>query len=516
MLKKKRTWIILGIVAIVLIGGGVFVATRTATSQTGPSQMLANAQTATVVQTTLVTSVDSTGSIMPEAELDLSFGTSGTIAQVNVTVGDQVKQGDVLATLDTTDLQLKVTQAEQSYLLQQLTYSETVQADPNDITIAEASYSSALASYNAARQDYNNLADKEAVQCSSLTSAKASLERAQIAYDRIANDHQASQYLNGDWGPFQNIVDGLTNAQSAYEQAVANCNISKLSLNDSSLRSAEAQLQNAKANLDELISPRTETQIQAAAALEQARLSVEQAKRSLDDATIVAPFDGVITAVNIVAGGSSGSSAAISIADTSRLHVAVLVDETEIANVQVGQQAEITLDALNGITLTGTVANIDPSGTVSNGVVNYSVRVNLDPTDAASKTALKLDMTANASLIGEKAENVLAVPTTAIRAGRAMNRGNAQSGETATNAASNMVMVLKDGQPRPVEVTLGMTAGDLTEVSGDLQAGDEVLIMTTTSTNNTQQDFGPPDGGMGGPPPDGGGGGPMGGPPPGG
>jgi HlyD family secretion protein len=511
MLKKKRTWIILGIVAIVLIGGGVFAATRTASSQTGLSQLLENAQTATVIQTTLFTSVDSTGSIMPEAELDLSFGTSGTVEEVKVAVGDQVKQGDVLATLDTTDLQLKVTQAEQSYLLQQLTYSETVQADPNDITIAEASYNSALASYNAARQDYNNLADKEAVQCSSLTSAKASLERAQIAYDRIANDHQASQYLNGDWGPFQNIVDGLTNAQSAYEQAVANCNITRLGLNDSSLRSAEAQLQNAKANLDKLISPRSETQIQATAALEQARLSVEQAKRNLANATIVAPFDGVITAVNIVAGGSSGSSASISIADTSRLHVDVLVDETEIANVQVGQQAEITLDALDGITLAGTVANIDPSGTVSNGVVNYSVRVDLDPTDAA----LKLDMTANASLIGEKAENVLAVPTTAIRSGRAMNQSNAQSGQTVTNTASSMVLVLKDGQPQPVPVTVGMTAGDLTEVSGDLQAGDEVLIVTTTSTNNTQQDFGPPDGGMGGPPPDGGGG-PAGGPPPGG
>jgi HlyD family secretion protein len=511
MLKKKRTWIILGIVAVVLIGGGVFAATRTASSQTGLSQLLENAQTATVIQTTLFTSVDSTGSIMPEAELDLSFGTSGTIEEVKVAVGDQVKKGDVLATLDTTDLELKVTQAEQSYLLQQLTYSETVQADPSDVAIAQASYNSAVASYNAARQDYNNLADKEAVQCSSLTSAKASLERAQIAYDRIANDHQASQYLNGDWGPFQNIVDGLTNAQSAYEQAVANCNISKLSLNDSSLRLSEAQLQNAKANLDKLISPRSETQIQAAAALEQARLSVEQAKRSLDDATIVAPFDGVITAVNIIEGGSSGNSAALSLADTSQLHVDVLVDETEIANVQVGQQAEVTLDALSGVTLTGTVDNIDPSGTVSNGVVNYSVRVNLDPTEAA----LKLDMTANASLIGEKAENVLAVPTTAIRSGRAMNRANTQSSETVTNTTSNMVMVLKDGQPRPVQVTLGMTAGDLTEVSGDLQVGDEVLIVTTTSTNNTQQGFGPP-GGMGGPPPDESGGGPLGGPPPGG
>jgi HlyD family secretion protein len=512
MLKKKRTWIILGIVGAAIICGGIYLATRTS-GQASASQLLANAQTATVTQTTLFTSVDSTGSIMPEATLDLSFGTSGTVKEVKVAVGDQVKKGDVLTTLDSAELQRAVTKAEQAYLLQQLTYSDTVQADPNDVAVAQASYNSALASYNAARQDYNNLADKQAVQCSSLASAKLALDNAQAAYDRIANDHQAKNYLNSDWGPFQNVVNGLTDAQAAYEQAVANCNITKLSLNDSSLRSAEAQLQSAKSTLESLISPRTETQVQAAAALEQARLSVEQAKRSLANAAITAPFDGVITAVNIIAGGSSGSSAALSIADTSQLHVDVLVDETEIENVKTGQDAQITLDAMPGITLTGKVNNIDPSGAVSNGVVNYSVRVNLDPSD----TALKLDMTANASLIGERHENVLAVPTTAIRTGRAMNQSNAQSGQTVATTTSSMVLVLKDGQPRLVPVTVGMTAGDLTEVSGDLQVGDQVVLKTTTSTtSNSNQDFGPPDGGMGGLPPDGGGGGPMGGPPPGG
>ncbi len=507
-MKKKRTWIILGVVVAVI--GGVYLATRTSSS-TNASQLLANAQTANVIQTTLVTSVDSTGSIMPEATLDLSFGTSGTVDTVKVAVGDQVKEGDVLATLDTTALQLKVTQAEQAYVLQQLTYSETVQADPNAVAVAQASYDSALASYNAARQDYNNLADKEAVQCSSLSSAKTALDKAQAAYDRLANDHQAKNYLSSGWGPFQGVVNGLTDAQAAYEQAVANCNITKLSLNDSSLRSAQSQLDSAKITLSNLVSPRTEKQVQAAAALEQARLSLEQAKRNLANATITAPFDGVITAVNIVP-GESGSSDALTIADTNQLHVDVLVDETEIANVQVGQQAQVTLDALTGITLTGKVDNIDPAGTVSNGVVNYSVRVNLDPSDVA----LKLDMTANASLIGEKHENVLAVPTTAVRAGRAMNQASTQSGQAVTTTSSSMVLVLQNGQPRPVPVTVGMTAGDLTEVSGDLQVGEQVVLKSTTSTaSSSTQDFGgPPDGGMGGPPPDGGG--PAGGPPPGG
>ena len=115
----------------------------------------------------------------------------------------------------------------------------------------------------------------------------------------MANDAQAKKYLNGDWGPYQSVVNGLSNAQSAYALAVANCNIVKTGLNDSSLRSAQVQVQNAKTNLDNLLSPRQEKQIQAAAQLEQARLSLEQAKQNLSDALIVAPFDGVVTAVNI-------------------------------------------------------------------------------------------------------------------------------------------------------------------------------------------------------------------------
>ena len=511
-MKKKRLWIILGIVAVVIVGGGLYLATRSTNRQAGGGDsLLANSTIEEVTRTTLMTAVESSGSILPEAELTLSFNTSsssssssssdtsGTVGEVKVEVGDQVKKGDVLATLDTSVLQSKVTHAEQAYLLQQLTYSETVQADASDIAVAEAAYNNALASYNAARQDYSSLADKEAVQCSSLTSAKANLGRAQAAYDRVANDHQAKNYLNADWGPYQGVVRALTDAQSAYDQALANCNVTKLSLNDSNLRSAQAQVQTAKASLDNLISPRVEEQAKAAAALEQARLSLEQAKRSLENAKIIAPFDGTITAVTASA-GSSGSNSTITIADTRKLHVVALVDETEIAGITEGQDATLTLDALTGITLTGKVANVDPSGTVSNGVVNYSVRVDLDPTDAP----LKLDMTANASIIGEQAENVLAVPAKAIRTGRAANQAAAQSGQTMSTTATSMVMVLENGKPRPVPVTVGMTAGDLTEVSGDLLEGNQVLVMTTTTTTATNQ-FGD----FGGPPP--GGSGPMGG-----
>ena len=537
-MKKKRTWIILGFV-VVLAVGGVYLATRSANSQTTADQLLAGAQTAKVVRTTLENAVDSSGSIVPEAKVSLSFGTSGTVDQVKVAVGDRVQQGDVLATLDAADLQNKVTQAEQSYLLQQLTYSNTIEADPDQIAVAQASYDNALAAYAAAQQDYGNLGNRQAVQCSQLTTAQANLDRAQTAYDRIANDHQASQYLNADWGPYRGVVNNLTNAKEAYDQAVSNCNIAKTSLNDSSLRSAEASVQNAKNNLDNLLAPRSEKQIQARAQLEQSRLSLEQARRNLAKATLTAPFDGLVTAVSIQSGGTS-SGAAIELVDIGQLHIDVLVDETEINAIKPGQSVNLTLDAMPDITLTGKVDRIDPSGTVAQGVVNYNVRVILDPTDAP----VRLDMTANASILGERHENVLAVPTAAIRSfsgqggaggqgsfagqggqgnfggqggfsGRQNGQGgNAQSGQgiTETQRAQRVqgpfVLVVVNGQPRPVQVTEGLTAGDLTEVSGDVQEGDEVLVTLPTGTTNGNNFRGgaffggPPDGGgPGGPPP---------------
>ncbi|MBI5564412.1 MAG: HlyD family efflux transporter periplasmic adaptor subunit [Chloroflexi bacterium] len=534
-MMKKRTLLIGGVV-VALVAGGVYLATRsTSAAPTGVAAALANLPTVPVVRTTLANSVDSTGSLIAETVMDLSFDTSGTVTAVNVAVGDRVKQGAVLATLDAADLELKVAQAEQSYLLQQLTYSNTVEADPGDIAVAQAAYDNAQAGYAAALTDFNNLAARESVQCSQLTTARQSLDRAQTAYDRIANDHQASQYLNADWGPYQNIVKALENAKDAYTQAVSNCNVAKLNLNDSALRSAQAQVHSAKTTLDNLISPRLEKQIQAKAQLEQSRLSLEAARRALADAVITAPYDGLVTAVNITVGGASGSSAALVLADTSRFHVDVLVDETQIAQVQVGQHVDLTLDALTGITLTGQVSNIDLVGTVSQGVVNYKVRVDLNSTDAA----VLIDMTANASILGERHENILAVPATAVRTGglgafggqgaTGQGRPNAAGGQGATSgrvvtdtqsadgqtrqrASGSFVLAIENGQPRPVQVTTGLTSGDLVEVTGDLKEGDLVVVGELTLPTGVRPTGGFPGGGGGFP--GGGPGGGAGGPPP--
>ena len=129
-MTKKRIFMSLGAVALDSAGVVLFSTRSQSTTTTTASEL------GKVTQTTLSSVVESSGSVTPKAENALSFGVSGTVSKVNTKVGDKVKKGDVLAELDTTDLELAVAQAQQAYLSQQATYSETVSPDPDEVAAA--------------------------------------------------------------------------------------------------------------------------------------------------------------------------------------------------------------------------------------------------------------------------------------------------------------------------------------------------------------------------------------------
>src|SRR5512145_980753 len=136
-MTKKRIFMTLG--AIVLVGAGVTFATNR--SQTASADT--TTQTGQVTRATLSSVIESSGSASPESSITLSFGASGTVDKVNVQLGDLVKEGDVLAEIDTTDLELAVAQAEQEVLSQQAAYSMTINPDPAEVAAAELSVSNA-------------------------------------------------------------------------------------------------------------------------------------------------------------------------------------------------------------------------------------------------------------------------------------------------------------------------------------------------------------------------------------
>lgn len=460
-MKKTGTVLIVGLVVIVIIAG-VFVLTSAQRATTQAISTTAT-QTGVVKRTTLSAVVESSGSIEPQSSLNLNFSGQGKVAQIKVKVGDRVKQGDVLAKLDTAALELQLRQDEQALIIQQATYSQTLTPDTATVTSTQAALASAQAAYAAALQQTGLSAQQVTIACANMTYAKNALDRAQIAYDRLANDNQAKNYLSSDWGPYKSIVNGLADAKTAYDVARSSCNLAKGNINTAPVTAAQSQVAQVTANLDNLLSPSDATVAAAKAQLEQARLNRQQTQLRLADAVIVAPFDGLVTKVNGSA-GAAGSGVAIGLADTSQYHINVLVDETEIAKVQPGQPAEITLDGIPGVTLQGKVARIDPAGALVQGVINYNVQIDLDPSTAP----LRLYMTANARIIQALHADVLSVPRAAIHA----DPSGGQYVEVVDQAG-------QQASSRRVNVTLGLNAGTRVEVAGDLKDGDRVSLTVT-------------------------------------
>jgi HlyD family secretion protein len=220
----------------------------------------------------------------------------------------------------------------------------------------------------------------------------------------------------------------------------------------------------------------TETDIAAAqASLIQAQVAVDTAQANLDQATLVTPFDGVVSAVNVVAGSTvSANTSAVTLVDQSKLHIDVSLSETDAAKVQVGQPVTLTFDALPDATLSGTVTSIAPVATTSQNVVTYVAQVAFDP----GTTAIKVGMSATANIQVEQASGALLVPSRAIQ----------------TSGAAKSVTVQQGQATVAVPVTTGLTSDGKTEIvssGGDgvaaLEAGDVVVIGGTSTTSASTQ-----------------------------
>jgi HlyD family secretion protein len=278
----------------------------------------------------------------------------------------------------------------------------------------------------------------------------------------------------------------LDNAQVDYQVALAEYNLAAANVNDSSLQSAAAQVASAQAELDNLKNtPTLENLALAEQSVRQSQISLQKAQANLRKAQLIAPFDGVVAALDLELGQQvMANQAAATLLDASQIKVQIDVAETDIPSVKTGQSAQITFDALPNQVFTGGVTQIALAGTTTQGVVNYPVKVVLDgstelaevPTDATVRPG----MTANVIIVVAQRENVLLIPVRAIK-----TVGNAKT-----------VTVLAAGKQTQVNVTVGYSDDAQAEVTSGLNEGDTVIIQPTTKTNN---------GGFGGPP----GGGPM-------
>lgn len=464
---KKRTIWILVVLAVVAIGG-YFGFTRWRAARDAASAL---PQTAAVQRGDLLAVVGATGTVRSAQSLGLTFGAAGTVAEVLVSVGDKVTTGQPLARLETDALEAQVASAEVSLQIAE-DKLEQLKEPPTEAELlqAEAALESARAAYETAKAKPKEwqIAQIEAT----LEAAREALEKAQAAYDAVS------------WRPNIAMLPQATQLQAAteaYEKALDDYRIALAGVSDAGLKSAAAQLAQAQEAYDKLLAgPSEEDLLSAQAQVDQARISLENAQRSLENATLTAPFDGTVTAVNIIVGQTvSQNTVAVSLSDLDSLEVEASMAEIDIAQVREGQYVEIVLDALPSEILTGKVAQVALVGTVTQGVVNYPIIVALDPTTSTVKPG----MTASLTILVDERANVLQVPNRAVRS-YGNNRGH-------------YVEVLFEGQTIQVPVTIGMSNDSMTEiVSEGLREGDQVVVSAVTTSQTT---FGPGmGGGMGG------------------
>jgi macrolide-specific efflux system membrane fusion protein len=241
--------------------------------------------------------------------------------------------------------------------------------------------------------------------------------------------------------------------------------------------SAALQLKQAKADRADASGTAAKRQAQigvynAESAAAKARSDLAGLLALREHTTITAPADGVVTAVAISAGADAPDAAAITML-SGALRVSTTVVESDIAAIQIGQEATVTVAAVDA-SLRGKVVSIDPVGSDSggSGVVSFAVVVELD----APPVNLRPGMSADISIVAASATNVLAIPSRALS-------GAAGSYTVRVVAADGTVSV------RDVEV--GLVTSSLAEIKSGLQAGELVVTGTSSSQSSTTTVGGP-------------------------
>lgn len=456
--------VVLAIVAttVVIVG---FVAFRIL--RPSGDQDTAAHETVAARRDTILATVITSGSVVPQESVTLSFPVGGLLVQVAVEVGQDVEEGQPLARLDTRSLESSVKHAEATLAVNEARLAQTKRGpDPIDLAAAEAVVDSGQAAYEAAKMQLGLKSEQLSISEADLKKAELALQDAQAQYDLVAG-------FRPDVGKLPQAA-ALERATIDYKRAQANFKLQVAAVNDTSFKAALSQLTQAKAQLQKL--QRTPTQEELAIAeaqVEQARASLEQARLRLADAVLAAPMSGTVVSLGAEVGALvTAAVPMVVVANLEHYYVDASIDEADIGLVKVGQEASITLDAFPDAVLKGRVARIDPAGRVTQGVVSYDTEIELLPTDVA----IRPNMTALADIVVATRRDVLVVPNRAVKR---------------DSSGQYYVEVVADDETQKRLVTTGLRNELVTEIADNLSEGELVVVSTVRVSLLDQMGGGP-------------------------
>ncbi|MFA6554655.1 MAG: HlyD family efflux transporter periplasmic adaptor subunit [Candidatus Paceibacterota bacterium] len=537
--KSHRILSIIIFLVIIFIGYRIYKSVFP--TVTIPSYTLSMAKMGSITQT-----ITGSGQVSASNQTDILSQSSGTIKSINVSVGQTVHTGDLIATIDSVNASINLESAKLSYAklvkpatsadiaisknnltkaydsgwnavsgvflnlpnimsgMKDLLYSQTgFLSDQNSASLSSMgrtyrdttgrSYDLAVAQYQKVLQEYKDL---------TRTSATSSIDIL------IADTYTTIKMVSEATANAQNAINYIITNQSEYQSSSASSALSSVTTwssqansDVSNIISAQNSILSSANSFDTLITGADSLDIRSA------QLNLEQAQRTYDDYFVRAPYNGIIGRIPVNVYGQASSGTTIATIIGQQKMASISLNEVDAAKIKVGQSVKITFDAIDNFNAVGTVSVVDQIGTVSSGVVSYGVKILINTDDAR----IKPGMSVNTTIITLQKDNVLTVPSSAIK--KQGNESYVQTLEkslfTSTVAPTNTtgtttrnynglasttrnfagtqntraVTISTNTTPKKVIVTTGDSDDTNTEILSGLNRGDLVITKTTNGSS---------------------------------
>ena len=411
------------------------------------SQNAIGYETVPVERGLIQASVTATGTVNAVVDVQVGSQVSGNIKALYADFNTKVTKGQLVALIDPQVFQTQVDQAQ-----------------------------AAVASFHSAAITAQAQIQKAKADLAGTIASARSVESG-LAKDRATALNASNQFQRQD-GLFK---DGLISQQDHdLAKATVDAAEAQVAADQSQIEAAKQTIESAQAQVSV-----AQAQLGSAQAQDrQAQASLEQAKLNLAHTQITAPVDGTVIARRMDVGQTVAASFAaptiFEIAqDLTKMQLDTSVDESDIGNINAGQNATFTVDAYPGTTFRGQVMAVRKAPINAQNVVTYDVVI------AVANPDLKLfpGMTANARILTAKLDNALKVPNAVLRV-HPTAAVLTQVGLPPAHAGKQEVYVLRDGKLKAVAVAFGLSDGKSTAVTaGDLKEGDQVVTRYTTATS---------------------------------
>lgn len=482
--KQGRTIWLVSLIAVAAILSGYFYTSKVSSKSTISNS--SQTQTTVVRPGNLVVSASGSGTLISTSDASFGFATSGRVAKVDVKVGDQVQQGQVLAQLDDTLLQMKYQEAQQA--LKELYSAKSIAEIQKEIATAQDTEAAAknwleyLISPGVVEAEDNlaaaqqKLADAQtAANASPSPTADQSVKKAQqlVNYynDQLTGawDYYQTTYRVETFGQTENVgsrrhpnqvlvttVDPVTHQKVP----VVDTSVDEIATARNNYAQAKETVSEGQMYLDALNTGVIPDQAvgDKVRALYEAQLAVQNAKSALDKTQLVAPVAGTVTSLTLNIGQQADTSSVITISQLEQPYtIDAYVDQKYWGMAQVGNKANIVFDLLPEKTYTGTIALVYPelSTSFESSAVHFVLQL-----DKSISQTLPAGTGATVEVVGGEARGVLLVPVGAIH-----DKG----------AGKYTVTVLQNGQQAEREIQIGLKSDTYAEVKSGLEAGEVVV-----------------------------------------